>query len=209
MYVQNRRGFTLIELLIVVAIIAILAAIALPNFLEAQARAKVSRTMADMRSLSTAMLAYATDNNEYPIPSGKQYIGFLMQYDTGGNYAGRLLTSPIAYISSIPVDIYNSDIYTGGFRSYRQVAVVASIKKLGVVNAQFNAWFQEMRILTGMFPTTLDWSMESAGPDLTWWDASEFGPRNPNRFIYDPTNGTLSQGQLVLTSEGWVSPRLL
>ena len=45
-------AFTLIELLIVVAIIAILAAIAVPNFLEAQVRAKISRAKADMRSLA-------------------------------------------------------------------------------------------------------------------------------------------------------------
>ena len=55
------QAFTLIELLIVVAIIAILAAIAVPNFIEAQIRAKVSRVNADMRAISTALEAYCTD----------------------------------------------------------------------------------------------------------------------------------------------------
>ncbi len=61
-----KKGFTLIELLIVIAIIAILAAIAVPNFLEAQVRAKVSRVKADQRSLATGLESYYIDNNSYP-----------------------------------------------------------------------------------------------------------------------------------------------
>jgi prepilin-type N-terminal cleavage/methylation domain-containing protein len=61
-----RKGFTLIELLIVVAIIAILAAIAVPNFLEAQIRSKVSRVRSDQRSMATALASYYVDNNGYP-----------------------------------------------------------------------------------------------------------------------------------------------
>jgi len=62
---RNQKGFTLIELLIVVAIIGILAAIAIPNLLTAMQRAKQKRTMADARTIATAWEARATDTNRY------------------------------------------------------------------------------------------------------------------------------------------------
>ena len=63
---RDSKGFTLIELLIVVAIIGIIAAIAIPNLLNAIDRGKQKRTMADMRSIGTAVESYAVDNNVYP-----------------------------------------------------------------------------------------------------------------------------------------------
>jgi general secretion pathway protein G len=63
---KKESGFTLIELLIVIAIIGILAAIAIPNLLNAVQRGKQKRTMADMRALATAVESYAVDNNKYP-----------------------------------------------------------------------------------------------------------------------------------------------
>lgn len=63
---RRQKGFTLIELLIVVAIIGIIAAIAIPNLLNAINRGRQKRTMADIRSLATAIESYAVDWNFYP-----------------------------------------------------------------------------------------------------------------------------------------------
>ena len=63
---RSNVGFTLIELLIVIAIIGILAAIAIPNLLNALQRGKQKRTMADLRSLATAIESYNVDNSQYP-----------------------------------------------------------------------------------------------------------------------------------------------
>lgn len=89
---MRKPGFTLIELLIVVAIIGILAAIAVPNFLNAQIRAKIAKVEADFRNLSTAIEQYRMDNNDYmPYP------------EWGGNTNPKYLnalSTPVAYISS-------------------------------------------------------------------------------------------------------------
>ena len=72
---RNNKGFTLIELLIVVAIIGIIVAIAIPNLLNAIQRAKQKRTMGDMRTAGTAAEAYAVDFNHYPAAAGYRFPG--------------------------------------------------------------------------------------------------------------------------------------
>ncbi|MBI1391007.1 MAG: prepilin-type N-terminal cleavage/methylation domain-containing protein [bacterium] len=93
-----RKGFTLIELLIVVAIIGILAAIAVPNFLNAQVRAKVARVESDLRALSVGIDTYNLDRNSYP-PDWIDVGGSVV--DSGFIRSMKYLTTPIAYLSDV------------------------------------------------------------------------------------------------------------
>ncbi|MEA3209913.1 MAG: type pilus assembly protein PilA [Chthoniobacter sp.] len=61
---KNRGGFTLVEIMIVVAIIALLAAIAVPNFLRARKRTQATRILEDLRMIDSAVDQYAIENNK-------------------------------------------------------------------------------------------------------------------------------------------------
>ena len=60
----NRKGFTLVEIMIVVAIIALLAAIAVPGFMRARKRSQASRILNDLRLIDSALDQYAIENNK-------------------------------------------------------------------------------------------------------------------------------------------------
>ena len=97
-------AFTLIELLIVVLIIAILAAIAIPNFMEFQVRSKIARAHSDMRTIVTALEAYCVDEGEYPAYlNGEDGPPGLYR---ARHYAPVRLTTPIAYLTTIPNDAF-------------------------------------------------------------------------------------------------------
>src|SRR5512143_1318558 len=71
---MNRKGFTLIELLIVVVIIGILAAIAIPKFANTKKKAIVAGMKSDLRNLVTAEEAYFSDNNAYAAAIGPNQV---------------------------------------------------------------------------------------------------------------------------------------
>lgn len=100
---MKQNGFTLIELLIVVAIIGILAAIAVPNFLNAQTRAKIAQVESGVRALATAFELYRVDYGAYAL------------HDPNHNYNVWLngLTTPVSYIAKIPTDIFQTGVTAG------------------------------------------------------------------------------------------------
>jgi len=168
------NGFTLIELLIVVAIIGILAAIAIPNFLQAQTRAKVSRAEAEMATLATALEMYHVDNNDYPLgPS---------PFSTeSGDVETWRLTTPIAFISQIPMDVF----YKPQMPSTRG--------DFDLFGPYLHYIYEPSSPNTQRSLTEL-WVLLSYGPDQDTLDYTQSNPPRP--IFYDPTNGVVSNGDL-------------
>jgi len=194
---KARKGFTLIELLIVVAIIAILAAIAVPNFLEAQVRSKVSRTKADMRSITVAVEAYKVDTNRYPT----MRIPRPTAGDTSSNETlGHELSTPISYLTSLEItrDVFKrerANLPVGRERyNYRNYEFLRSI----------NAAFGDPTQPAGKrAQADGGYRIVSAGPDrFHFWDGTTAAPADYQNFAiiaYDPTNGTVSIGDIFRT----------
>ncbi len=95
---KNKKGFTLIELLIVVAIIGIIAAIAIPNLLRALQKGKQTRTMGDMKSIATAVEVYYTEIGSYYVGDGT--VAGTIYTGTTANNAFRTLSKD----RTIPTD---------------------------------------------------------------------------------------------------------
>ena len=92
---KRRGGFTLVEIMIVVAIIALLAAIAVPGFLRARKRSQASRIINDLRLIDSAVDQYAIENNKLtgvtvPVAAWTQYLKInTALYNSGNDLFGN------------------------------------------------------------------------------------------------------------------------
>lgn len=197
------RAFTLIELLIVVAIIAILASIATPNFLEAQSRAKVSRIKSDMRTCVTALETYRIDNNQYPAPVGYEETlphNYTIVDPCGDVFEGFLpnrLTTPIAYINSLPIDTFKVDHVDDHPADvpFHYAEQQNNVK----INPSYQSFLPALyTALTGR-NAAVEYYLFSHGPCLQHLDGSE---PSLTPALYDPTNGTTSMGNVYVFGSG-------
>jgi prepilin-type N-terminal cleavage/methylation domain-containing protein len=213
------QGFTLIELLIVVAIIALLAAIAIPNFLEAQVRAKVGRVKSDLRTYGLAIEMYRVDHGVYP---NWDYPGSLHDAHCAANamWPGcndpvpYELTTPIAYISTLlddpfparpPAEVNWPDQVPGYFH------MNANIWRWGGGDEEAGMGYMLLKWRgytfgpwDGVYPRQtrpVYWEFWSWGPDGEDNGGQGCSPRNwaagSYNGAYDPSNGTISGGDIA------------
>lgn len=193
----SNNAFTLIELLIVVAIIAILSAIAVPNFLNAQTRAKISRTIGDMRSIATAIESYHVDYHAYP-PG----------YNPLSIFGLNVLTTPIAFLTSNRiVDPFSSP----GLPESKRLLTYELVNNRGkIIEAGGGSYSVDPALPQVESVKGVAWWLAGRGPDKAFgfktvnpeydirkrYFESDIDPEPFLDTVYDPTNGTGSIGNL-------------
>ncbi|HOR29645.1 MAG: Type II secretion system protein G precursor [candidate division BRC1 bacterium ADurb.BinA292] len=195
---RDGAGFTLIELLIVVAIIAILAAIAVPNFLEAQTRAKVTRSLANMRATGTAIEAYRVDNNGPP--GIIRASGWVWRY----GYA-FCLTTPVAYMTTALEDPLWKDLQEYGPNYIYEFHMIDN----QIIKAQLSGGHapgmydnippssSELQTIKFFQPAFTLWGQDNASYYLRGRGPyGAMGGGTAYVIPYDATNGTVSAGDI-------------
>jgi len=201
-FTKAPTGFTLVELLVAVAIIAILAAIAVPNFLEAQTRAKVSRVKSDLRAISVALESYCVDYGRYSGPlrvpgRPRTFLQYVLE-----------LTTPISYLSTVQL----TDPFKPAWKAFDSRPAPRAVPAPPDFIASYSyynwagAWGEHEQRASHypMFPCYV---LTSVGPDRDsdnpQWLAAWIRRGDPDLIadgfdkIYDPTNGTRSNGDIV------------
>ncbi len=178
---KKPSGFTLIELLIVVAIIGILAAIAVPNFLNAQVRAKIAKVEGEFQAIATALEMYNLDQTAY------------LPYPTWGGHTNprylNALSTPIAYMSS-PDSIYDP------FRNHDPDQDGVNKPRYGYFDPRTSPvqWFIQPSTYNGVkLPGNYEYSIVAIGPS----HVQHIDGGDPRGFIvYQSSNGLNSWGQI-------------
>lgn len=203
---RSRQAFTLIELLIVIAIILILIAIALPNFLEAQVRAKIANARGELKTLVIATESYRIDWGGREPKTSTPFKPANNAYSEWWGFTSNLLSTPNKYVTSIPFEPFSDD-YTLDF--WKAMAGAESDPPYTVIrDTAVSSWpvgavvSNNPRVQAaagGPIPISRQfydsnqkagYIYYSSGPDRV--DSSVWG--NPQ--FYSPTNGTVSFGEL-------------
>ncbi len=197
-------AFTLVELLIIVAILAILAAVAIPNFLEAQTRAKVSRVVTDLRTAASALESYRIDFNIYPYDGN----GYSLSTPGQDRYEYWCLPSelstPVAYLASVKmIDPFRASDAPGMHAQTRDLRYICTEATWGLAYDRLQMATGTSVYLADIHEEWGEWRLNSTGPDRTYgpstppdaWPGVSGYPLRP--IPYDPTNGTLSLGDLL------------
>ncbi len=177
-------GFTLIELLIVVAIIGILAAIAVPNFLNAQIRARIARTNSDLRALSTGIDMYFLDYNKHPMNVSHLTVDLIG------------LTTPTPYMTTVGFrDIFKAEQGNTGNNKESYLYFNYFYENDGPNNWINNIGREDL--------STPGYCLASWGPDrnqdaIEWVYVQRTAGNDQGALnrVYHPSNGLISRGDI-------------
>ena len=157
---RSQKGFTLIELLIVVAIIGIIAAILIPNLLDALQKAKQKRSVGDIRSVGTAWFSWLTDQVGAASAGANQYaFSFSVGMDGDGLLSTLYSSSSMFYIQKVP----NKDGWGGAYH-YGYAGSPLAEKVMGIRSRGRDGEFDSSSYTMGPFVAT------KYGSDIVWAD---------------------------------------
>ncbi len=197
-----KRAFTVVELLIVVAIVAMLAAIAVPNFLESRQRTNLSRGRMELRTAATALEAYAADYaGRYP------YDGFSNFGPPPGYnywYLPRELSTPVAYMATTYLrDPYRRVTPPGSFFQFDNIRYTNCDSTWGMAFAGYTGRTSPSPYYADVLTEMGHYRLICVGPDGAvntsmpgWPGVTSY----PSLYMpYDPTNGLTSLGDIIRT----------